>query len=350
MTTVLDPVTLRGTTFGNRLWVSPMCQYSAVDGVPGDWHQVHLGGLARGGFGLVVAEATAVEPEGRITRGDTGLWDTAQRDAWARVVDFAHGLGARVGVQLSHAGRKAGIAVPWSPAPEPRPWTPLAASPLAHPGFPAPRAATAADLARVVDAFARSARLAVEAGFDAVELQVAHGFLLHGFLSPLANHRDDAYGGSFEARLRFPLEVVEAVRDALGEVPLLARVSSSDWLPGGLDVPDVARVAKALVAAGVDLVDVSTAGILPADVPHAPGYLVPHAETVRAEAGAPVGVVGLVTDAAQADAVVAGGRADVVLVGRAALRDPQLGRRVTHELGGGAGAAAWPVQISRGAW
>ena len=349
MNALFDPLTLRGTTFDNRLWVSPMCQYSANEGVPGAWHLVHLGGLARGGFGLVLAEATAVTPDGRITRGDTGLWNEWQRGAWARVVDVAHGLGAKIGIQLSHAGRKASIPVPWSPAPEARPWTPLAASALAHPGFPTPYAAEADDLAEVTAAFAHSARLAVEAGFDAVELQLAHGFLLHGFLSPLANRRDDGYGGSDDARLRFPLEVVAAVRDALGEVPLLARVSSSDWLAGGLEVADVARIAKRLVAAGVDLVDVSTAGLLPADVPVGPGYLVPAAEAIRGVVGAPVGVVGLVTGAAQAEAVVAGDQADVVLVGRAALRDPQLARRAAHELGDER-VGAWPPQISRGAW
>ncbi|HWK90917.1 MAG TPA: NADH:flavin oxidoreductase/NADH oxidase [Luteimicrobium sp.] len=349
MSALFDPLTLRGTTFANRLWVSPMCQYSAQDGLPGCWHTVHLGGLARGGFGLVIAEATAVSPQGRITRGDTGLWNEWQRGAWRRIVETAHGLGAKVGIQLSHAGRKASIPVPWSDGPEARPWTPLAASALAHPGFPAPRAATADDLADVVDAFARSARLAVEAGFDAVELQLAHGFLLHGFLSPLANERTDGYGGSDEARLRLALEVVAAVRAELGDVPLLARVSSSDWLDGGLAVPDVARVAKRLVAAGVDLVDVSTAGLLPADVPVGPGYLVADAATIRGEVGAPVGVVGLVTEAAQAEAVVADDRADVVLVGRAALRDPQLARRWAHELGDER-VVAWPPQISRGAW
>jgi 2,4-dienoyl-CoA reductase-like NADH-dependent reductase (Old Yellow Enzyme family) len=346
---LFDPLALRGTTFDNRLWVSPMCQYSAQDGIPGAWHLVHLGGLARGGFGLVLAEATAVSPDGRITRGDTGLWNEWQGGAWARIVDAAHGLGAKIGIQLSHAGRKASIPVPWATEPEARPWTPLAASALAHPGFPTPRGATPDDLAEVTAAFAHSARLAVEAGFDAVELQLAHGFLLHGFLSPLANRRDDGYGGSDDARLRFPLEVVEAVRAAIGDVPLLVRVSSSDWLPGGLDVPDVARIAKRLVAAGVDLVDVSTAGLLPADVPVGAGYLVPAAETIRGEVGAPVGVVGLVTDATQAEAIVAGDQADVVLVGRAALRDPQLARRVAHELGDER-TVAWPPQISRGAW
>jgi len=348
---LFGPLTLRGTEFRNRLWVSPMCQYSARDGVPQDWHVVHLGGLSRGGFGLVIAEATAVSPDGRITSADTGLWDVAQRDAWARIVDFAHQQGSAIGIQLTHAGRKSGIAVPWSADPPDATWPPLSVTSEAHPGFPTPREATAAELAQVVDDFGRSARLAVEAGFDAVELQAAHGFLLHGFLSPLTNTRTDRYGGSADARATLLLEVAARVRHELGErVPLLVRVSSSDWLPGGLDVPDVAHLATRLAAVGVDLVDVSTGGLLPADVPHAPGYLVGHAARVRATSATAVGVVGLIADADQAEEVVASGAADVVLVGRAALRDPQLGLRAAHHLDVADRAAAWAPQIVRGAW
>lgn len=348
MSALFEPLTLRGSTFRNRLWVSPMCQYSARDGVPQDWHVVHLGGLARGGYGLVVAEATAVSPDARITSADTGLWNETQRDAWARIVDFAHGVGSSIGIQLSHAGRKAAIAVPWTDGPPEVTWPALSVTSAAHPGLAEPREATVADLERIVDDFARSARLAVEAGFDAIELQAAHGFLLHSFLSPLTNTRDDAYGGS--ARARLLLEVVRAVRAEIGDVPLLVRVSSSDWLPDGLHVADVAGLAGTLADAGVDLIDVSTAGLLPAHVPHAPGYLVPAGAQVRAVGATAVGVVGLITSAAQADEIVASGAADVVFVGRAALRDPQLGLRAAHELDVADRGRAWVPQIVRGAW
>jgi 2,4-dienoyl-CoA reductase-like NADH-dependent reductase (Old Yellow Enzyme family) len=343
------PITLRATSFRSRLWVSPMCQYSARDGVPQDWHLVHLGGLARGGYGLVMAEATAVSPEARITSADTGLWTEGQRDAWARIVDFAHGVGARIGIQLSHAGRKAAIAVPWRPGPPEQAWPALSVTSQAHPGFAPPREASLTDLARIADDFARSARWAVEAGFDAVEIQAAHGFLLHSFLSPLTNQRTDRYGPA--DRERFPLEVVARVRDAIGDaLPLFVRVSSSDWLPDGLEVADVAAFGRSLAAAGADLIDVSTAGLLPTTVPLAPGHLVPAAAQVGATSAAPVGVVGLITRPDQAEQVIASGAADVVFVGRQALRDPQFGHRAAHELDAADRAAAWPPQIVRGAW
>ena len=350
MSALFEPLTLRGVEFRNRLWVSPMCQYSARDGIPQDWHVVHLGGLARGGYGLVMAEATAVSADARITTADTGLWDVTQRDAWARIVDFAHDVGSPIGIQLSHAGRKASIPVPWSADPPALTWPALSVTAEPHPGFAAPREATAADLRRIADDFARSARLAVEAGFDVVELQAAHGFLLHSFLSPLTNTRTDRYGGSAQARAAFPLDHHERVRREIGEHPLLVRVSSSDWLPDGLHVSDVAGFAGLLAGAGVDLVDVSTAGLLPAHVPHAPGYLVPDGAHVRAALAAAVGVVGLITDARQADQIVASGAADVVFVGRAALRDPQFGLRAAHQLEVADRAGAWVPQIVRGAW
>ena len=351
MSALFEPITLRGTEFRNRLWVSPMCQYSARDGIPQDWHLVHLGGLARGGYGLVMAEATAVSPEGRITAADTGLWDTTQRDAWARVVDFAHGVGSSIGIQLSHAGRKAAIAVPWSSGPPVSTWPALSVTSVPHPGFAAPQEATVAELGRIADDFARSAGLAVEAGFDAVELQAAHGFLLHSFLSPLTNTRTDRYGGSADARARFPLEVVARVRAQIGDgVPLFVRVSSSDWLPDGWHVDDVAGLAGRIAEAGADLIDVSTAGLLPAHVPHAPGYLVPDGARVRAAGATAVGVVGLITSAQQADEVIASGASDVVFVGRAALRDPQFGLRAAHGLEVVDRASAWAPQIVRGAW
>ncbi len=364
VTHLFSPLTLRGTTVRNRVWLAPMCQYSAVDGVPGEWHLVHLGALASGGFGLLLTEATAVLPEGRITPQDTGLWSDAQVPAWARVVDFVHARGALVGVQLAHAGRKASTYRPWDervgtvPADEGG-WPTLGPSALAFPGYEAPDAMTQRDVDAVVQAFADAARRALAAGFDTVEVHAAHGYLLHEFLSPLSNERSDRYGGPLANRARLLLEVVDAVRGVWpADRPVLVRVSATDWTPGGLTVEEVATVAGWLAEHGVDLVDVSSGGNVPATIPVGPGYQVPLARTVREEAGVPVGAVGLLTTGAEAEQVLADGSADVVLLGRAALRDPMWPLRAAAELGvaattGGAveqGAVAWQPQHERGAW
>lgn len=354
MSLLFSPVTLRGLTVRNRAWMAPMCQYSATDGVVGDWHVVHYGARAVGGAGLVLTEATAVVPEGRISLGDAGIWDDAQVAAWRRVTDVVHASGAALGVQLAHAGRKASTSRPWEP-PRQVPageggWTPVAPSPLPFADEPAPRELGLDEIAGVVEAFAAAARRSLAAGFDTVELHAAHGYLLHEFLSPLSNTRTDAYGGDLAGRARLLYEVAEAVRAVWpDDRPVLARLSATDWVPGGWDVEETVQVAKALAAIGIDLVDVSSGGL---DRRQAlsvgPGYQVPLAAAVRSGAGLPVGAVGLLTDPVQAEAVLAEGHADVVLLGRQLLREPSWPLRAAHVLGDA--VDYWPVQYQRAGW
>ena len=352
------PLTLRGTTFENRVWLAPMCQFSVVeeDGVPGDWHLVHYAARAVGGFGLVLAEATAVVPEGRITPRDTGLWDDRQVAAWSRILTVLHGLGAQVGVQLAHAGRKGSTYWGWAGrggtvSIDDGGWRAVAPSPVAFPGFDDPRALATGELAGVARAFGEAAVRADRAGFDVVEVHAAHGYLLHQFLSPLSNHRDDAYGGSLENRARLLLEAVDAVRERWPEdKPVLVRFSASDWLDGGLTVGQVAEVAAWVGERGVDLVDVSTGGLLPAPIPASASYQVPHARAVRDRTGLPVSAVGLITRPEQAEQILQEESADVVMIAREALRDPMWPRRAAHVLGASREALPWPPQYERGAW
>ena len=352
---LLEPLTLRGVTATNRVWLAPMCQYScfAQDGVPTDWHLAHLGARATGGFGLLLTEATAVVPEGRISPEDTGLWNDEQTQAWRRVVDLVHAQGVPIGVQLAHAGRKASTYAPFAdgdgsvPASEGG-WETVAPSAVAFPGYATPRALTTDEVRALPGDFAEATRRAVEAGFDAVEVHAAHGYLLHQFLSPLSNRREDEYGGSFENRTRVVVEVVDAVREALGEERVLVvRFSASDWLDDGWTVEETARLAADLKAHGVDVVDVSSGGLLPAPVEVGPGYQVPFAREIRATSGLVTGAVGLITDPAQADQVLTDGDADVVLLARAALREPAWPQRAAHELGA---EIAYPPQYRAGAW
>ncbi|WP_425955244.1 NADH:flavin oxidoreductase/NADH oxidase [Xylanimonas sp. McL0601] len=353
MSLLFEPLRLRDLTVTNRAWLAPMCQYSAVDGVPNEWHLVHLGARAAGGFGLLLAEATAVVPEGRISPQDVGLWDDVQVAAWRRITEFVHEQGALVGVQLAHAGRKASTYRPWSPVQGSVPaaeggWPTLGPTGLAFPGYAAPAAMTPEQVAAVPEQFAAAAGRAHAAGFDVVELHAAHGYLLHQFLSPLTNQRTDGYGGTPGNRARLLIETADAVRAAWPDgKPLFVRVSATDWTTGGLEPDDVAAVAKELGAHGVDLVDVSTGGLVPAEVPAAPGYQVPHARRVRQLSGLVVAAVGLVTSAEQAEQVLVDGAADAVLLGRPALRDPHWPLRAARELGD---AVAWPPQYQRGAW
>jgi 2,4-dienoyl-CoA reductase-like NADH-dependent reductase (Old Yellow Enzyme family) len=349
------PITLRELTVRNRVWVAPMCQYSAVDGVPDDWHLVHLGSFARGGAGLVLTEATAVLPEGRISPADTGLWNDDQQRAWSRIVDFLHARGAAAGMQLAHAGRKGSAQAPWvgrgGVADEDGGWTPVGPSASAYPGLREPRPLDAAGIAAVVTAFGDTAERALAAGFDLLEVHAAHGYLLHEFLSPLSNERTDEYGGSFENRVRLLLEVVREVRGRVpAGLPLLVRLSATDWVDGGWDVDDSVRLAGLLAAEGVDLVDVSSGGNAPARIPLEPGYQVPFARRIREGSGLPTGAVGLITEPKQAEEVLAGGSADVVLLARALLRDPHWPLRAAHELGVPVGDGVdWPEQYLRAA-
>jgi 2,4-dienoyl-CoA reductase-like NADH-dependent reductase (Old Yellow Enzyme family) len=348
---LFSPLSLRSVVLRNRIAVSPMCQYSAADGRANDWHLVHLGARAAGGAGLVLTEATAVEARGRISAADLGLWEDAQVEPLARIARFLREQGAAAGVQLAHAGRKASTRPPWeggSPVPAAEGgWTPVGPSALAFSeGHPVPEALDAHGLAGVVEAFAAAARRALQAGFQVVELHGAHGYLLHEFLSPLSNRRTDRYGGSFENRTRLAREVVAAVRTAWPEpLPLLVRLSATDWVDGGWTVDESVELARDLRGLGVDLVDVSSGGLVPgASVPTGPGYQAAFAERLRREAGIATGAVGMITSPAQADHVVRSGQADLVLLARELLRDPHFPLRAARVLGQ---EGPWPRQYLR---
>lgn len=339
---------MRDRTFVNRAWVSPMCQYSAgTDGRPADWHLVHLGQFAVGGAGLVLTEATAVLPEGRLSPADTGLWDDGQAQDWGRIVRFLHAQGSGVGVQLVHAGRKASTTPPWEGQ---RPvfhgdngWDTVAPSPVAFGALPVPRALDQHGIDAVVAAFRASAERALLADFDVIELHAAHGYLLHQFLSPLTNLRTDGYGGTFTGRTRLLLEVVRAVREVWPESrPLFVRVSATDWVQGGWNADDTVALAQLLVSEGVDLLDCSSGGAVhDAVVPVGPGYQVAFAARVRWEAGMLSAAVGLICTPAEAEQVLADGSADAVLLGRAVLREPHWPLLAASALGVD---VPWPQQ------
>jgi 2,4-dienoyl-CoA reductase-like NADH-dependent reductase (Old Yellow Enzyme family) len=348
------PLTLRGLTLPNRLVVAPMCQYSVTDGFVGDYHLAHLGRFALGGFGLVVVEATGVTPEGRISHGDVGLWSDEHVPGLARVVDFLHAHGSAAGIQLAHAGAKASSLRPWDGSgavtpenarPGEEPWPTVSASAVpAGPGWPTPHALTVDELAEVRDAFVAATLRSLTAGFDVVEIHAAHGYLLHQFLSPLSNRRDDGYGGSLEARMRFPLEVVDAVRAAWpADKPLLVRVSSVDGSRDGMTVADTVAFARELKARGVDAVDTSGGGLGGAwEHPIGYGYQVPFAAQVRAEAEIATMAVGLIVDARQAEAIVSTGAADLVAIAREAQDDPNFAVHAFRDLTDG--YDVYPVQ------
>lgn len=349
---LFEPLRLRDVTLRNRLGVSPMCQYSAVDGRAGDWHLVHYGGLAQGGAGLVIVEATAVEARGRISPADLGLWEDGQVEPLARVARFVASQGAVPAVQLAHAGRKASVRPPWQDGGAPLAegaggWATVAPSavPFAE-GHPVPAALTEADYAALPGRFAAAARRALAAGFRGVEVHAAHGYLLHQHLSPLSNRRDDRWGGHFEHRTRLAREVVAAVRREVPErLPVLVRVSATDWADGGWTPEETVELARQLKALGADLVDCSSGGLVPyAKVPVGPGYQVAFAERVRREAGLATAAVGLITSPQQAEAIVAGGQADLVLLGRELLRDPRFPLRAAGALGA---EGPWPRQYLR---
>ena len=348
---LFDPLTLRDVTFPKRVWVSPMCQYSSDDGMPNDWHLVHLGSRAVGGAGLVIVEASGVSPEGRITAWDSGIWSEAHADAFRRVVDFIHAHGSVAGIQLAHAGRKASTDKPWRGGRAiesgPHAWTPLAPSAIPfRDGDPVPHALTRGGIDEIVAQFVRATRLALRAGFRVVEIHAAHGYLLHEFLSPLCNARDDHYGGSLENRMRLTLRVAEAVREAWpAELPLFVRVSATDWAEGGWDLAQSIALANELRARGVDLIDCSSGGaVAHAKIELGPGYQVPFARAIRAEAKIPTGAVGLITEARQAESIVREGAADAVLLARQLLRDPYVPLHWAAELGVD---VEWPVQYQR---
>lgn len=339
---LFDPITIRGMRFRNRLWIPSLTMFASEgrDGMPSEFHRVHLGALATGGPGAIITESTAVTSEGRVSPHDVGLWNDEQRDAWKPIVDFAHGQGVRIGVQLGHGGRKSSTARSWDPQvgtlqADDLGWPTVAPSAIACPGLDVPRALSVSEIEATVEAFVRAARRARDAGFDFVEVHAAHGFLIHQFLSPLSNSRTDGYGGSLANRARFLLEVVREIRATLGEaVPLLVRVSATDWVEGGWDEDDTATVVRWARDAGADFFDVSTGGLVPdAAIPVFPGYQVPFAARLRRAAGVPTGAVGIIVSPEQADEVIATEQADVVFVGREFLRDPHFGLRAAADLG-----------------
>jgi len=353
MAELFDPLEIRGVRFRNRIFVSPMCQYSSDDGAPNDWHFIHLGSRAVGGAGLVMVEASAVSPEGRITFWDSGLWNDDQARAFLRITSFVEDNGAVAGIQLAHAGRKASTEKPWNGGrvikDGPHSWTPVAPSAIPfRDGDPAPHAMTQRDIDKVVSDFERSTELALDAGFRVVELHFAHGYLLHEFLSPLWNQRDDEYGGSLENRMRLPLRVAECVRKKWPEeLPLFVRISATDWAEGGWDIVQSVEFCKRLRDIGVDLVDCSSGGaVAHAKIEIGPGYQVPFARAIRHEAKIATGAVGMITEARQANEIIENGSADAVLMARQFLRDPYFPLHAAKELGV---AVDWPVQYDRAA-
>ena len=351
MSQLFSPFNLRGITFRNRVFMSPMCQYCSDEGLPNNWHFIHLGSRAIGGAGLVMVEATAVSPEGRISPADSGLWTDEQAEAFRKIAYFIRSAGAVPAIQLAHAGRKASTDVPWNGGralPEgDGGWQPI--GPSEKPFYatdPVPREMLRRDIDAIVARFAAAAHRAARAGFQVVEIHAAHGYLLHSFLSPLSNFRNDDYGGSLENRMRLTLRVAQAVREAWpSEWPVFVRISATDWVEGGWDVAQSIQLAHALKALEIDLIDCSSGGNVPkAPIPAGPGYQVPFAEAIRRDAGIPTGAVGQITFPKQAEEIIATGKADVVLLGRAMLRNPYWALHAAEALGAD---APWPDQYER---
>jgi 2,4-dienoyl-CoA reductase-like NADH-dependent reductase (Old Yellow Enzyme family) len=338
---LFTPLPIRGITLPNRIAVSPMCEYSSPDGFATDWHLVHLGSRAVGGAGLVIVEATAVEPVGRITSADLGIWKDEHIGALQRITAFIKSQGAVPGIQLAHAGRKASTQVPWEGGKvirpgEPDGWQVVAPSPIPfRDGDPIPHELTIAEIKALIVAFAAATQRALTAGFEVIEIHGAHGYLINEFLSPLSNRRQDEYGGSFENRMRFLREVIGAVREKMPpELPLFLRISASDWAEGGWDIEDSVALARVVRSLGVDLIDASSGGnALHAKIPVAPGYQIPFAERIRRETGMLTGGVGLITDSMQAEEIIASGQADLVLLARELLRDPYFPMHAAQILG-----------------
>ncbi len=352
---LFEPLKLRSVTLRNRIGVSPMCQYSCDDGLVGDWHFVHLGSRAVGGAGLVMAEATAVSAEGRISPGDTGIWKDEQTAAWRRIARFVAEQGAVPAIQLAHAGWKASTAAPWKGGKavplEQGGWQSVGVGevPFAD-GYPTPRQLTASGIDRICEEWKAAAQRAIDAGFRLIEIHSAHGYLFHSFLSPLSNRRTDEYGGSFENRARFLFRVVKLLRGTLpADFPLLVRLSCSDWMPGGWTIDDSVKLAVGLRELGVDLIDCSSGGVSPiAKIPVGPGYQTAFAETIRRESKIATAAVGMITEPHQAETILRSGQADMVFLAREMLRNPYWPVRAAHELGMKTEGMA-PVQYGR-AW
>lgn len=356
MSKLFTPIKIRSEEFRNRVWIAPMCMYSCenLDGVVGDWHVAHHTKFAMGGAGLIIAEATGVSPEGRISPWCPGIWNEAQVAGWKRVVDQVHNLGGKIGIQLAHAGRKGSTNRGWpgyqhgSVSIADGGWQTISSTDQPFTGYAVPRRLATEEIPGLVHQFAAAATNAVAAGFDAVEVHAAHGYLLHQFLSPLTNDRDDQYGGSLENRARFLIEVVAAVRHSVGEnYPVIVRISATDWHPEGFTQEEAAQVLRWAGEAGADVFDVSSGGLVTGvDIPVGPGYQIPLAEYIAEHNGDPVGGVGLITTGKQAEEILQSGQLSVILIGRAALRDPFWPARAAAELG--ETLDYWPPQYSRG--
>lgn len=351
MSRLLSPIKIRNLKLKNRIVVSPMCQYSAKGGIPNDWHLVHLGSRAVGGAALVITEATGVSPEGRISPADLGIWSDEHVKAFKRMTGFVKSQGAAAGIQLAHAGRKASTKIPWEGNGEvPQAsggWQVIAPSPMKFADdYPQPKEMVEADIKMAVQQFRDAAIRSIDAGFQVAEIHMAHGYLLHQFLSPLSNHRKDEYGGELKNRMRLPLEVAEAVRETWPpDLPVFVRISATDWIEGGWDLPQSIEFAKELKKIGIDLVDCSTGGLLPGGrIPIAPGYQVKFAEEIRKQAGILTGAIGLITDARQAENILVTEQADVVIMAREFLRDPYFPLHAAKILGDD---PEYPVQYLR---
>ncbi|MCC8408770.1 NADPH dehydrogenase NamA [Mucilaginibacter sp. UR6-1] len=355
MSTLFSPITIKDITMRNRIAVSPMCEYSSTDGFANNWHLVHLGSRAIGGAGLLITEATAVSPEGRISPSDLGIWKDEHIEKLKEITGFIHEQGAVAGIQLAHAGRKASHQRPWEggkliPSDQPNGWPTVAPSalPFAE-GTEAPAELDKVGIEKIKADFKAATARALTAGFKVVEIHAAHGYLLHQFYSPLSNHRTDEYGGSFENRIRLLLEVVEAVQETWpANLPLIVRISATDWTEGGWTIEDSVELAKKLKEAGVDLIDTSTGGNVPrASIPVKPGYQVEFAEAIKKQTGILTGAVGMITEPEQANAIIESGQADIVLLARELLRDPHFPLRAAHQLGQ---EITWPLQYERAKW
>lgn len=352
MSKLLTPLTIKSVTLRNRIVISPMCQYSSRDGFANDWHLVHLGSRAVGGAGLIIQEATAVSPEGRITPADLGIWKEEQLKNLKNIVSFVHAQGSKIGIQLAHAGRKASHDLPWRGGKQlniddPEAWQTVAPSAIPfQEGTHAPTALTGEGLNKVIDDFKKATIRAVTAGYDVLEIHSAHGYLLHEFLSPLSNKRSDLYGGPFENRIRFLLEIIDGVKEHWpDDKPLFVRISATDWAEGGWNIEESVMLSKTLKQHGVDVIDCSSGGLVPHQkIALGPGYQVPFAERIKKESGMITGAVGLITGTEQAEEILASDKADLILIARESLRNPYFPMNAAKELGED---FVWPDQYLR---
>ncbi len=351
MSLLLSPLQIKDIRFKNRLVISPMCQYTAINGFAGDWHLVHYGSRAVGGAGLIILEATAVSPEGRITPGDLGLYDDQHMDKLRTIASFVQAHGSIAGIQLAHSGRKGSCTMPWEGGYQLREeaggWQTVAPSAIQfNPDDSAPQELDEAGIGKIISDFREAALRAYQCGYEVVEIHAAHGYLLHEFLSPLSNHRTDRYGGSFENRILLLTDIVQAVQSVWPQrLPLFVRISATDWVEGGWNIEEAARLSTILKEAGVDLIDCSSGGLVPwARIPFAPGYQVAFSERIRRESGILTGAVGLITEANQAEEILSKEQADLILIARASLRDPYFALNAARALGE---ETEWPLQYLR---